>query len=75
MNNNFIYDEDILLKILEVKKALKVFRLPEYLRYLSQEDLVKIYMYFSQKEQVGDNKYIKEEAEFLIIDKSQIKKR
>ena len=72
MDNNFSFDGDILL---EVKKALKNYRLPEYLRYLSQDELIKIYMYFSQKEQVGDNKYIKDSAEFLIMDKRQIRKK
>lgn len=72
MENNFSFDGDILL---EVKRALKINRLPEYLRYLSQEDLIKIYVYFSQKEQVGNNKYITELTEFLIMDKSQIRKK
>lgn len=72
MENNFSFDGDILL---EVKRALKINRLPEYLRYLSQEDLIKIYVYFSQKEQVGNNKYITESTGFLIMDKSQIRKK
>ncbi len=60
--------------ILGVKQALKEYRLPEYLRSLSQEDIYIIYMYYSKKEQIGDNKYIRECAEHLIMDNSKVRK-
>jgi len=66
---NFNFNGDVLL---EVRKALKMFCLKEYLRYLSQDDLLKIYNYYLSKEQFGDNKYIKESAEFLIMDKKSL---
>lgn len=73
MDNNIVkFDVNI---VTDIKNAIKNNYLFPYLRSLSQDELIKVVNIFSSKEQHGDNKIIRETAEFLIIDKSRLRKK